>query len=131
MECGQKDGICHFFFGSSEETLQKMKRVIQKRFPEAKMAEMISLPFRLFSEEENKEFIQRINEANSDIIWVSLGAPKQEIWMYENYKKLNRGIIAEVGREAKLVYEEKYTAESNYEMLIKIYQKVMANRKTL
>jgi len=97
LDWGQKDGICHFFFGSSEETLQKMKRVIQTRFPEAKIAGMISPPFKPFTVEENEYFIQKINEANPDIIWVSLGAPKQEIWMYENYKKLNRGVMIGIG----------------------------------
>lgn len=31
----------------------------------------------------------RINDAGADFIWVGLGAPKQEEWMYEHRGKLN------------------------------------------
>ena len=97
LDWGQDDGLKHFFFGSSEETLQKMVEVIQHRFPEAHIAGMIAPPFKPFTAEENEFFIQKINEAQPDIIWVSLGAPKQEIWMYENYQKLHRGVMIGVG----------------------------------
>ncbi|MBW1929009.1 MAG: glycosyltransferase family 4 protein [Deltaproteobacteria bacterium] len=35
--------------------------------------------------------------------------------------------MAEMGREARREYEEKYTAERNYEMLMQIYRRVMSN----
>jgi glycosyltransferase involved in cell wall biosynthesis len=35
--------------------------------------------------------------------------------------------MAEMGREARREYEEKYTAERNYEMLMAIYEKAMAS----
>jgi N-acetylglucosaminyldiphosphoundecaprenol N-acetyl-beta-D-mannosaminyltransferase len=97
LDWGQKDGLKHFFFGSSEETLQKMKKVIEERFPDAIISGMIAPPFRPFTARENEEFMQQINEANPDIIWVSLGAPKQEFWIYENYKKLHRGVMIGIG----------------------------------
>ena len=31
-----------------------------------------------------------MNESGADIFWVGLGAPKQEVWMYDNYKKLKK-----------------------------------------
>lgn len=97
LEWGQKEGLKHFFFGSSEETLQKMKAVIEKRFPDAIIAGIIVPPFRPFSTEENEQFIREMNESGADIFWISLGAPKQEIWMVENYQKLNRGIMIGIG----------------------------------
>ncbi|MFZ2969979.1 MAG: WecB/TagA/CpsF family glycosyltransferase [Minisyncoccia bacterium] len=36
----------------------------------------------------NKQLIQRINNAQPDIIFVAFGAPKQEKWIYENIKKI-------------------------------------------
>jgi N-acetylglucosaminyldiphosphoundecaprenol N-acetyl-beta-D-mannosaminyltransferase len=98
LEWGQKDDLKHFFFGSSEETLCKMKDVIKNRFPGAKIAGMISPPFKkYFSPEENNSFLEQINNSGADIVWVSLGAPKQEKWIIANYKNLNKGIMAGIG----------------------------------
>ena len=36
----------------------------------------------------NKQLIRRINNAQPEILFVALGAPKQEIWIYENLKKM-------------------------------------------
>ena len=97
LEWGQRDNIKHFLFGSSNFTLNKLKEVISKKYPNAKIVGAISPPFRLFTLEDNDKFIRQINITKPDIIWVSLGAPKQEIWMYENYKKLNRGVMIGIG----------------------------------
>ena len=37
------------------------------------------------------EIIKEINKSKVDILFVALGAPKQEIWMYDNYK--NGGLL--------------------------------------
>ena len=38
-----------------------------------------------------------MKQSNADIIWVALGAPKQERWIYDNYQKLNHGIMIGIG----------------------------------
>jgi glycosyltransferase involved in cell wall biosynthesis len=43
-------------------------------------------------------------------------------WAWAHSKEM-----AEMGREARREYEEKYTAERNYEMLTAIYEKAMAS----
>lgn len=35
----------------------------------------------------------RINAAKPDIVWVGLGAPKQELWMYEHRGKIQSLMI--------------------------------------
>jgi N-acetylglucosaminyldiphosphoundecaprenol N-acetyl-beta-D-mannosaminyltransferase len=97
LEEGQKDDLRHFLFGTSEITLKKMKEVISIKYPDAKIAGMISPPYKKFSDEENKKFIQEINSCNPDIVWVSLGAPKQEKWIFNNYEQLNRGLMIGIG----------------------------------
>jgi len=94
---GQGNQIKHFFFGSTQLILEKMSAVIQKKFPEAIVCGMISPPFKSLLPNENLEFISQINDLNPDIIWVGLGAPKQEKWMSENYQKLNKGIMIGIG----------------------------------
>ncbi len=97
IDWGQKDNLSHFFFGSSEKILDKLKSSINFKFPEAKIAGMISPPYRPLTESENINYLNKINEANADIIWIGLGAPKQEKWMYENYMHLNRGVMIGIG----------------------------------
>ena len=58
---------------------------------------MISPPYRPLTNSENENYISIINNSNADIIWVGLGAPKQEKWMYENYKYINKGIMIGIG----------------------------------
>lgn len=98
LEFGQKDGLKHFFFGSSVETIEKLKEQIILKFPLAKVEGYYSPLYKKeFSAEENDKFISLMNESDADLFWIGLGAPKQEIWMYENYKNLNRGIMIGIG----------------------------------
>ena len=89
---GQKH-IRHFFYGSTQETLDKLKQVITERYPEARICGMISPPFRELNETEDADTIYEINDSNPDIVWVGLGAPKQEIWMYNHQNKINALMI--------------------------------------
>ena len=50
-------------------------------FPGINIAGSISPPFRELSEEEDASVVAKINKADPDILFVSLGAPKQEKWM--------------------------------------------------
>ena len=77
----EEKGYSHYFYGSTTETLQTLKRKLLKRFPKLKIAGMYAPPFRPLNQEEDEAVIRRINEARPDFIWVGLGAPKQENWM--------------------------------------------------
>ena len=79
----------HFFYGSTEETLAKLKEKIQEKYPYLDIVGMYSPPFRKLTEEEDKNVINMINGAKPDFVWVALGAPKQEIWMAEHKNKIN------------------------------------------
>lgn len=77
-------GYRHFFYGSTDETLDNMMRVIERDYPDIIVAGAYSPPFRKLTQAEDDEIIDRINETNPDFIWVGLGAPKQEEWMYSH-----------------------------------------------
>ena len=57
---------------------------------------MYSPPFRPMTVEEDEKIIQEINECHPDFLWVGLGAPKQEKWMFEHQGKVN-GFMIGVG----------------------------------
>jgi len=71
----------HYFYGSTQETLDRMKETIRAEYPGVCIGGMVSPPFRELSEEEEKEEIRKMNAAGADYIWIGLGAPKQELWM--------------------------------------------------
>jgi N-acetylglucosaminyldiphosphoundecaprenol N-acetyl-beta-D-mannosaminyltransferase len=97
IDWGREDGVSHFFLGSSEATLLKLKRAIEFKYPGTKISGMISPPYKPIEEWDNEGFIQIINTAKPDFIWIGLGAPKQEHWMYDHYNKIDTGILFGVG----------------------------------
>lgn len=91
-----KYGWKHYFYGSTQETLDKLKKVIDERYPGTNVVGMMSPPFRSLTASEDAAIIKEINEAEPDFIWVGLGAPKQEIWMAAHEDKV-KGLMIGVG----------------------------------
>lgn len=79
----------HYFYGSSEETIQKLEARLHAAYPHLKTAGFFSPPFRPLTAKEDAEAVRRINESGADILWVGLGAPKQENWMREHEGKVH------------------------------------------
>lgn len=90
------NSFSHFFYGSTEDTLKALKSNLTEKNAGINIAGMYSPPFRPLTEEEDEAIIKMINDSNADFIWVGLGAPKQEIWMYNHKNKLN-GVMLGVG----------------------------------
>lgn len=84
LDLSQKTGYRHYFYGSTEATLTALRAALMRRYPKLQIAGMYSPPFRELTREEDEEIVRRINESGADFVWVALGAPKQEWWMYEH-----------------------------------------------
>lgn len=84
LDLSQKTGYRHYFYGSTEATLEALRAALLRRYPKLQIAGMYSPPFRQLTKEEDEEIVRRINESGADFVWVALGAPKQEWWMYEH-----------------------------------------------
>lgn len=89
FDVSQSERYVHFFYGSTPEVLAELQRKLKVKYPMLKIAGTYSPPFREISEEEDKEIVKMINEKRPDFLWVGLGAPKQEVWMYEHKDKIN------------------------------------------
>lgn len=77
------------FFGSSEDTLEKIRTKAMREFPLLKVV-TYSPPYKAaFSEDDNKAMTDAINKANPDLLWIGMTAPKQEKWAYEHWPELN------------------------------------------
>lgn len=81
--------ISHYFYGSTQDTIEALRNKLESGYPGLKIAGMTAPPFRPLSPEEDEEAIRQINESGASIVWVGLGAPKQERWMYEHQDKIN------------------------------------------
>lgn len=92
----RENGLTHYFYGSTPETLAMLEEKLCAQYPHLQIVGMVSPPFKKLSEEEDAEEIRKINESGADIIWVGLGAPKQENWMYEHMDKVG-GVMIGVG----------------------------------
>jgi N-acetylglucosaminyldiphosphoundecaprenol N-acetyl-beta-D-mannosaminyltransferase len=76
-----KRGKSVFFYGSTDDILDKIKERMAKDFPNARLAGTYSPPFRQLTEEEDAEIVKMINDSKPDLLFVALGCPKQEKWM--------------------------------------------------
>ena len=87
-----------FFLGSSHENLLKLEARFKKDFPNLCFAGAYSPPFRSeFSEEDNKKMALLVNNSAADVLWVGLGAPKQEKWAEAIRGAVNAKLILSVG----------------------------------
>jgi N-acetylglucosaminyldiphosphoundecaprenol N-acetyl-beta-D-mannosaminyltransferase len=86
-----------FFFGSSQKVLDLIRMEMAVRYPAVQLAGVLSPPFRPWTEEENAQMIDQINEARPDVLWVGMTAPKQELWTYRNRRHLEVPVIGSVG----------------------------------
>lgn len=78
-----------YFYGSTEQTIKKLEENLNKTYPGMDVRGYESPPFRDLSEEEDRETVDRINASGADILWVGLGAPKQERWMASHSGRIN------------------------------------------
>lgn len=85
-----------FFYGGTAETLDQLNRKVAQMFEGIEVVGSYSPPFRELTPLEETEIAEMINSSHADFIFVSLGCPKQEIWMYNNREKIN-GIMIGVG----------------------------------
>lgn len=84
-----KTGGKAMFMGSSEDVLTKIRERAAIDYPNLQI-ETYSPPFKpAFSEDDNAAIIKAINEADPDVLWIGMTAPKQEKWAYSNWDKLN------------------------------------------
>lgn len=90
------NGLRHFFYGATEETLSQLEQKLRAQYPGLQIVGMYAPPFRELTEDENREVVSLINAAKPDIIWIGLGAPKQENWMAEHEGQLS-GVMLGVG----------------------------------
>ena len=86
---GEKEKLRVMFMGSSEKVLGKIREQAAIDYPHLEVV-TYSPPYKPeFSDEANAAIIKVINDANPDLLWIGMTAPKQEKWIYSHWNELN------------------------------------------
>jgi N-acetylglucosaminyldiphosphoundecaprenol N-acetyl-beta-D-mannosaminyltransferase len=78
------EGIPVGFYGATPIVLERIRDVINARFPALQIAYSFSPPFRPLTSEEDADIVQAINESGARILFIGLNTPKQDYWMAEH-----------------------------------------------
>ncbi len=83
-----------YLYGTTEVILSQLQRELSKRFPDLLIAGSSPSAFRKLSPEEKVAVVEKIRRSGSQIVFVGLGCPRQEVWAYEYREALSIPIIA-------------------------------------
>jgi N-acetylglucosaminyldiphosphoundecaprenol N-acetyl-beta-D-mannosaminyltransferase len=90
-------GYRHFFYGGAPGVAADLAALLATRFPGLQIAGAYSPPFRPLSLQEDDDAVALLNDSRADVVWVGLGAPKQEHWMFEHRDRLRAPVLVGVG----------------------------------
>ena len=83
-----------FFYGSRPPVIEALVRNLQARVPGLRIAGTEPSRFRCLSEREQDDLAERIRRSGASVVFVGLGCPRQEVWIYELGHLLSLPLIA-------------------------------------
>lgn len=84
----EREGQSVFLFGNTTSALDLLQQRLSAQFPALRFAGSLSPPFRPLTEEEERATIAEINASGANLVFVSLGCPKQERWINANSRRV-------------------------------------------
>ena len=87
----------HFFYGGNEGVAQQLARNLQANYPHLQVVGCYTPPFRPLTTAEEADLSQQIQQSQADIVWVGLGAPKQEKWMADHVGTIGAPVLIGIG----------------------------------
>lgn len=97
LEAGLERGWRHYFYGSTDETLEALQRRLKTDYAGIEIAGTMSPPFRALTAAEEDQIATEIMETRPDFVWVGLGMPKQEKWMFNNRLRYPGVVLVGIG----------------------------------
>lgn len=99
VACGVIDEISQsghrlYLFGGKPGVAETAAENLKKEYP---LINIVGMRDGYFAPEDNAAIIDDINQSGADLVFVCLGAPKQENWIFENRSKLNCHVMMGVG----------------------------------
>lgn len=94
---GRSHNLRHFFYGGAEDVANQLAAKLTARFPGLIVAGTHTPPFRDLTADEEAAIRDQIHASRADILWVGLGAPKQEKWIHRQLDQLTTPAVIGVG----------------------------------
>ena len=91
-------GLRVFLLGGREGAADAAAAILRKRHPTLTICGTYCPRVGFESDaEENGKIVRTINDARADLLFVGLGAPKQEYWMFDNRHRLDARVSLGIG----------------------------------
>ncbi len=87
-------GMPVYLYGSTDAVLYNLSQNLQKRFPALQIAGMEASRFSQVAPDEQQQIAGRIRDSGARAVFVGLGCPRQEVWIYEHKQLLNMPTLA-------------------------------------
>lgn len=94
LEIGEKEGWTFYFLGGKGNTVDKAIQNIKKIYPQIKV---VGSHEGFFEESSEETVIQEINTLKPNVLFVAMGAPAQEKWIYAHQNELKVDVAAGQG----------------------------------
>jgi N-acetylglucosaminyldiphosphoundecaprenol N-acetyl-beta-D-mannosaminyltransferase len=83
LQQAEQECLSVYFYGGTQSMLDKTADFVTRSYPELTIAGTYSPPFRDLSDIEMDEIASEITASGANLVFVVLGCPKQEKWMYQ------------------------------------------------
>lgn len=93
-EVAASDGLPIFLYGSKASVLADLSANLQSKFPTLQIVGQQPSRFRTLSADEKQQDIAAIINSGARIVFVGLGCPRQETWVYEHRQQLPMPMLA-------------------------------------
>ena len=91
-------GYRHFLYGGwPPNVVDQLAGQLEEKFPGIQIVGKFAPPFRPLTEAEDTEITAMINRANPDIVWIGLGAAKEEFWAESHMRRITAPALIGVG----------------------------------
>ena len=94
VDRGRRVGLRHFLFGSTPTVLADLEANLTERLDGIQIVGRHAPPP---AEEASAEALEAITATRPDVVWVALGAPKQELWAARHAALLAPAVVVGVG----------------------------------
>lgn len=93
---GRSAGLRHFLLGSTPDVGARCADALLQAYPQALIVGVESPPFDP-EPRADPALLAAVRAARADLVWVGLGAPKQELWMHRHAPALSPAVALGVG----------------------------------
>lgn len=100
INLAQKEGYSVFLLGSEPGLAETAAKKLLASYPKLKIA---GTHHGYFKDSEENQVISLVKEAKPDILFVGLGAPRQEKWVAKNYREMGATITMVIGGSLDVV----------------------------